>query len=297
MDGLSVPGVEIDAERLNAFKALTASLAPRRGLRATPVTGNLPARRRGRGSDIEDVRPWSFGDDVRHIDRNATARTGIAHVRRFHDETETVSLLILDLRPSMLFGTRRAFRSVAAAEALALAGWRAAGQGGRIGLAILDNQDGIFLPPRTGDKAMPLITQAMARANATALAEPIRPDRPLGAALAQLLERLPRNARAYMASALECPGSDLAEVLALMQRKLQVTVLDIEDAFSRDRPAGLYPFLTLGGRKGIAATLGDSGRREPRQWSALLRDLGIAYVGLDTRFAPEDMLRRLDAAA
>ncbi|TXM93858.1 DUF58 domain-containing protein, partial [Methylobacterium sp. WL122] len=62
------------------------------------------------------------GDDRRHIDRNATARTGILHVRTHHDERDRAVVLLADFRPSMLFGTRRALRSVAAAEALASLG-------------------------------------------------------------------------------------------------------------------------------------------------------------------------------
>ncbi|MFD1333947.1 DUF58 domain-containing protein, partial [Methylopila musalis] len=95
---------------------------PRR-LAARP--GGVVTRRRGRGSEIDDVRPWTDGDDIRHIDRHATARTGELHARTFRDERERAALLVADFRPAMLFGTRRAFRSIAGAEALALLGWRA----------------------------------------------------------------------------------------------------------------------------------------------------------------------------
>ena len=63
----------------------------------------------------------------------STARTGEPHVRTFRDERERTLLLLVDLRPSMLWGTRRALRSAAAVEAAALAGWRALETGGRIG--------------------------------------------------------------------------------------------------------------------------------------------------------------------
>ena len=75
------------------------------------------------------MRLWSEGDDRRFIDRNATARTGELHVRTHHDERDRAVVLVADFRPSMLFGTRRALRSVAAAEALVLLGWRIVGDG------------------------------------------------------------------------------------------------------------------------------------------------------------------------
>ncbi|CAA2156919.1 hypothetical protein MBRA_02351 [Methylobacterium brachiatum] len=100
------------------------------------LPGGIVTKRRGRGSEPEDVRLWSEGDDRRFIDRNATARTGQLHVRTHHDERDRAVVLLADFRPSMLFGTRRALRSVAAAEALALLGWRVAADGGRVGLAV-----------------------------------------------------------------------------------------------------------------------------------------------------------------
>ncbi|TXN65030.1 DUF58 domain-containing protein, partial [Methylobacterium sp. WL6] len=118
------PAFHLSGEALMGLRHLA-----RRGV--TPATrtlaglpGGIVTKRRGRGSEPDDVRLWSEGDDRRHIDRNATARTGILHVRTHHDERDRAVVLLADFRPSMLFGTRRALRSVAAAEALALLGWR-----------------------------------------------------------------------------------------------------------------------------------------------------------------------------
>ena len=78
----------------------------------------FPGRRRGAGLETIDVRPFVEGDDVRHLDRNVTARTGLPHVRSFREERGATVLLVADFRAPMLWGTRRVLRSVAAAEAL-----------------------------------------------------------------------------------------------------------------------------------------------------------------------------------
>ncbi|MBW4986135.1 DUF58 domain-containing protein, partial [Mameliella sp. CS4] len=93
---------------------------------------------------------WSEGDDRRFIDRNATARTGQLHVRTHHDERDRAVVLLADFRPAMLFGTRRALRSGAAAVALALLGWRVAADGGRVGLAVASAGAPTVLRPAGG---------------------------------------------------------------------------------------------------------------------------------------------------
>ena len=80
--------------------------------------GGFAGKRRGNGLEIVDVRPFSEGDDSRHLDAATTARTGRPHVRTFRDEREKTALLVADFRPAMLWGTRRRLRSVAAADAL-----------------------------------------------------------------------------------------------------------------------------------------------------------------------------------
>ncbi len=140
----SIPGVDLDVDALIGLRRLLARAAAPR-LVASPPTGNLPRRRRGRGVETYDVRPWSHGDDIRSLDRNVTARMGAPHVRTFHDERERHVLYLVDFRPSMLFGTRRALRSVAAAEAAVAAAWRTLDTHGRAGLAAATSRGPRFL--------------------------------------------------------------------------------------------------------------------------------------------------------
>ena len=110
MDSLAVDGVRLDFDALFRLQHLGGTMRSGQSRSMTAYPGGFIYRQRGRGLEINDVRPWLFGDDIRHIDRNATARTGIQHVRTFRDERDRSLLLVADFRPSMLFGTRRAFR-------------------------------------------------------------------------------------------------------------------------------------------------------------------------------------------
>ena len=76
------------------------------------------------------------GDDIRSIDWRVTARTGRVHTKLFHEERDRPVLFIVDLGAQMRFGTRRAFKSVVAAEAASLLAWAAVANGDRVGALV-----------------------------------------------------------------------------------------------------------------------------------------------------------------
>ncbi|WP_198157624.1 DUF58 domain-containing protein [Methylobacterium nodulans] len=261
------------------------------------LPGGIVTRRRGRGSEPDDVRPYAEGDDVRHIDRNATARTGTLHTRTHHEERDRAVLLLADFRPSMLFGTRRALRSVAAAEALALLGWRIVGDGGRIGLVVASaDPEPISLRPTGGGRGMGALAGALARAHALALAAPLRPDPPLVPALARAQSLLPAGGHLVIASALDDPGEGFEAALTALAERVSLSLILVSDPFERAPPPGLYPFATPDGQRGTAR----AGRRPPSADDRLARwaRAGLEGVRLDAESGPESfapLMERLDA--
>src|SRR4051812_12611933 len=103
------------------------------------VARGLPGDRRspgvGAGTELSQLRPYQVGDDVRHIDAAATARTGEPHVRLHVPERTLTTWVVLDVSPSMAFGTDQRLKAdVAGGVALGLgnlAGRRAGGGGRR----------------------------------------------------------------------------------------------------------------------------------------------------------------------
>ena len=69
------------------------------------MPGERPAALPGAGSELEQLRAYAYGDDVRHLDPAATARTGEPHVRVHVAERELEAWIVLDASPSMEFGT------------------------------------------------------------------------------------------------------------------------------------------------------------------------------------------------
>jgi len=96
-------GVTLDIEALLGLRKHVARHR-RKSKLANSLPGGLVHNRRGRGLETAEIRQFVDGDDIRLIDRNATARTGVLHVKSAHDERDQTALLIADFRPSMLWG-------------------------------------------------------------------------------------------------------------------------------------------------------------------------------------------------
>ncbi len=87
----------------------------------------------GPSLDLAEVREYQPGDEVRRIDWNVTARTGVLHVRQYREEREIQAWLIVDLSPSMAFGTRRALKRDGALEFAGLAAAIISRHGDKVG--------------------------------------------------------------------------------------------------------------------------------------------------------------------
>lgn len=291
-------GVDLPVEHLLGLRhVVRADIAVPRALTALP--GGFVVRRRGRGLEVDDIRVFAEGDDVRHIDRNTTARTGIPHVRTFRDERERTLILLVDLRPSMLWGTRRAFRSVAAAEAAALAGWRAIDGGGRVGLVAFGTGDPVVVPARGRDRGMIAVAGGLAHAHAQALRDAAstaqdRSEPPLAAALDLAARLAPRGASVLLASGLDQPGAGFDEAAGALTRRADLAALIVVDAFERRASPDLLPFVDASGtrRLGRVAETFDADR-DPR--FTRLRRLGVDAVPITTTDEPATMLAALEA--
>lgn len=297
MDGSGDSHVQLEAETLLRLRHAALAQNARRATRAQPV-GALPGtrstRRRGRGIEVHDIRLWLDSDDVRHIDANATARTGHLHVRTFHDDPESAALLFADFRPSMLFGTKRTFKSVAAAEALALTGWSMIASGRRVGLFAVGPETSTFVPHRSGERGMAAVIGGLVDAHAKALASAKTDDEPLDACLEMAAQNLAPGGALIIASGLDTPGPAFESFMTSWTLRTSLQVILVSDAFEHERPRGRYPFATGNGRP-------EWGRFDSKTLAAkderlmLLEKCGVGAVRLDVEQDPEIMLPDLEA--
>jgi uncharacterized protein (DUF58 family) len=162
--GLARAHVSLDELMRLKLRAKGFSFLPRQPVHSL-LSGRLASRLRGRGLNFEELRRYVVGDDTRTIDWLATARLRIPHVRVYSEERDRPILLIVDQRSSMFFGSRRAMKSVAAAEAAALAAWRAASLGDRVGAIVFGDRATIEIPVRGREIGAVRVLSEIARQN------------------------------------------------------------------------------------------------------------------------------------
>ncbi|MGA2193301.1 MAG: DUF58 domain-containing protein [Nitrospirota bacterium] len=123
------------------------------------LAGSYLSTFKGRGIEFTEVREYAEGDDIRSIDWNVTARTGIPHVKTFMEERDLTVMLAVDLSGSMGFGTTGQSKRELAVDFCAAASLLAVKNSDRVGLMAFTDKIELFIPPRKGKKnVMRLLT-------------------------------------------------------------------------------------------------------------------------------------------
>jgi uncharacterized protein (DUF58 family) len=107
---------------------------------------------KGRGMEFAEVRLYQPGDEVRTIDWNVTARTGVPHVKRYAEERELTVMLLVDASASTRFGSVKQLKSALAAELGALFAFSAIKNNDKVGLVMFTDRIELAVPPRKGTR-------------------------------------------------------------------------------------------------------------------------------------------------
>lgn len=110
--------------------------------------GDVKSAFKGRGIELEEIRNYTFGDDVRDIDWRVTARKQTPYTRLYAEEKDREIYVLLDLSAHMIFGTRKELKSVAAAKIAALFGWLSLENKDRFGCLVYDGQETYLFKPQ-----------------------------------------------------------------------------------------------------------------------------------------------------
>jgi uncharacterized protein (DUF58 family) len=121
-----------------------------RGLVNEVFSGEYHSVFKGRGMSFAEVREYEYGDDIRSIDWNVTARTGSPFVKVFEEERELTVMLLVDVSASGDFGTRERLKGEVAVEICALLAFSAIKNNDKVGLIIFSDHVEKFVPPRKG---------------------------------------------------------------------------------------------------------------------------------------------------
>jgi uncharacterized protein (DUF58 family) len=116
------------------------------------LQGSYRSTFRGAGIEFEEVRPYLPGDEVRSIDWNVTARTGVPYIKTYVEERQLVLQLLVDTSLSMDFGSGEKTKREAAAEVASLLSFVAVQEQDMVGLTLFDEEPGLHLKPEKGTR-------------------------------------------------------------------------------------------------------------------------------------------------
>lgn len=132
-----------------------------RGLSQNIFAGQYHSSFKGRGMAFAEVREYQFGDDVRDIDWNVTARFRKPYVKVFEEERELTVMLLVDVSGSLDFGTRSRMKSEMATEIAATIAYSAIQNNDKIGVVFFSDRIEKYIPPKKGRKHILYIIREM----------------------------------------------------------------------------------------------------------------------------------------
>ncbi|PID29834.1 MAG: DUF58 domain-containing protein [Candidatus Cloacimonadota bacterium] len=121
-----------------------------RGIVNQHFSGEYHSRFKGRGMNFSEVREYSYGDDVRTIDWNVSARMKAPFIKVFEEERELVLMLLVDISGSGSFGSDKTFRREIATEIAAVLAFSAIKNNDKVGLILFSDKIEKFVPPKKG---------------------------------------------------------------------------------------------------------------------------------------------------
>ncbi|MEO1513626.1 MAG: DUF58 domain-containing protein [Bacteroidota bacterium] len=121
-----------------------------KGLSRHIFSGEYHSAFKGRGMSFSEVRDYQYGDDIRNIDWNVTARTGDPHVKIFEEERELTVMLLIDVSRSAFFGTVKQMKNEILTEISAVLAFSAINNNDKVGVLFFSNKVERFIPPKKG---------------------------------------------------------------------------------------------------------------------------------------------------
>ncbi|MEZ4987388.1 MAG: DUF58 domain-containing protein [Saprospiraceae bacterium] len=121
-----------------------------KGLSKHLFSGEYHSAFKGRGMSFSEVRSYQYGDDVRNIDWNVTARTNEPHVKIFEEERELTVMLLIDISRSSFFGTTPQMKNEYITEISAVLSFSAINNNDKVGVVFFSDRIEKFIPPKKG---------------------------------------------------------------------------------------------------------------------------------------------------
>jgi uncharacterized protein (DUF58 family) len=251
------------------------------------LQGNYRTLFRGFGLDLADLREYQYHDDVRHIDWNVTARLQTPYVREYNEDRDINAWFLLDLSPSVDFGSGEVRKRAIAADFVAVLARLLTRHGNRVGALLYGNRVDTMIPARSARRHVLHLMNAMASRPALERSAGTRLDELLHAGY-QVMKR--RSLVFLVSDFISAPG--WAKPLALLARRHEVLAVRLYDPLEMELPdIGLFVmqdaetgeqlFVDTHDR-GFRQRFAELARKREAELRSAFRDAGIDALELAT---------------
>ena len=197
-------------------------------------SGEYHSSFKGRGMTFSEVRQYQYGDDIRSIDWNVTARYNEPYVKVFEEERELTMVLMVDVSSSELFGTTQQFKRETITEISATLAFSAIQNNDKVGLLLFSDAIELFIPPKKGKTHVLRIIRELIEF------KPKSKKTNIEQALRYLSNVMKKKAIVFVLSDFMDEGYDNA--LKIVGRKHDVTGIRVYDKYEEDIPKlGMVP--------------------------------------------------------
>ena len=196
--------------------------------------GEYQSAFKGRGMEFSEVREYTYGDDIRQIDWNVTARSGDPFIKQFEEEREQTLMLCVDISPSGIFGSQGQSKMELSIEICAVLAFSAIKNGDKVGLILFTDEIEKVIPPKKGRlHVLRLIRELLTT-------EPKGTGTDISEALSYVNRLL--NRRAIIVLASDFQDNQYDRQLKITNRKHDLVNIFINDKFEDELPdLGLIP--------------------------------------------------------
>ncbi len=199
-------------------------------------SGEYHSSFKGRGMTFSEVRQYQYGDDIRAIDWNVTARYNETHVKVFEEERELTMLLMVDISGSEFFGTTQQFKRDTITEIAATLAFSATQNNDKVGLLLFSDEIELYIPPKKGKSHVLRIIRELvefkAKSNKTNI----------GNALKYVSNVMKKKAIVFVLS--DFMDTDYDQTLKIVGNKHDVTGVRVYDRHDEEIPnLGMLPVL------------------------------------------------------
>lgn len=209
-------------------------LQQRQNFLTSAQAGNVKSAFKGRGIELEEVRAYNFGDDIRDIDWRITARKSEPFTKVYAEEKDRVINVLLDLSATMVFGTKKELKSVTASKIAALLGWLSVRNKDRFGILIFDGKNSYYFKPQSSVKNLMAIFNKIAEVGDDILNNASSDD--LSSALKTLKYHQKGQGTIFILSDFHNFGGEQFKNLAALAKNNKVYCVNIFDKLEENAP-------------------------------------------------------------